>query len=115
MAASRSVTAMAVVKYLASFYSGVTTAMASASVTAASFASSQVLIASYRPRQLDEADRIAQELLASSGVTPQDAVAGFSHAELQVQEARWMRELRQSVSNLNARIAALPADQATRR
>jgi len=71
-----------VVKYLASFYSGLTTAIASASVTAASFASSKVLIASSRPRQLDEADRIALNLLASSGVAPQDAAAGFAYAEL---------------------------------
>ena len=97
-----------VVKYLASIYSGVTAAAASVSVTAASFASSKVLIASYRPRQLDEADRIALDLLASTGVNLQDAAAGFAYVEMRAAEAEWLRDLRRSVDGLTGRVAALP-------
>jgi len=98
----------AVVKYLATMYSGVTTAVASASVTAASFASSKVLIATYRPRQLNEADKIALHLLTSTGVDPQDAAAGFAYAGLRESDGAWVRELRQSVDGLTGRFAALP-------
>ena len=97
-----------VVRYLASVYSGVTTAVASASVTAVSFASSKVLIANYRPRQLDEADKIALDLLASTGVDPQAAAAGFAYADSQAPDAEWLRELRRSVDSLSGRLAALP-------
>ncbi len=98
-----------VVKYLATVYSGVTTALASASVTAASFASSKVLIASYRPRQLDEADKIALNLLASSGVDPREVAAGFAYAKLRSpDDAEWMLELRRSVDGLTGHMAALP-------
>ena len=103
-----------VVRYLTSVYSGVTTAIASASVTAASFASSKVLIASYRPRQLDEADKVARNLLASSGVELQEAVAGFASAELRRQDAEWLRELWRSVDGLKERLAALPVDRVIR-
>lgn len=77
-------------------------------MTAASFASSKVLIASYRPRQLDEADKIAVNLLASNGVDPRDAAAGFAYAGLRESDGEWVRELRQSVDGLTGRFAALP-------
>lgn len=99
-----------VVRYLTSVYSGVTAAIASASVTAASFASSKVLIASYRPRQLDEADDVARNLLASSGVELQEAIAGFASGELRQQDAEWLRELWRSVDALKERLAQLPLD-----
>jgi len=102
-----------VVKYLASIYSGVTTAIASASVTAASFASSKVLIAAYRPRQLDEADKVALNLLASTNVDPQDAAAGFAYAGLLEPDGAWVRELRHSVNSLTGRFAALPQTATT--
>lgn len=99
-----------VVKMLATVYSGATTIAASASVTAASFASSKALIASYRPRQLDEADRIALKLLASSGLETTNLALGFAQAALQSEGDQWIADLRRSVDALRApaRSAAVP-------
>ena len=96
-----------VVKYLATVYSGVTPAVASASITAASFASSKVLIASYRPRQLDEADKIALDLLASTGLYAQEVASAFAEKELLGADEQWVRELRRSVDGLARRQAVL--------
>lgn len=91
-----------VLKVLASVYSGATAAAASASVTAASFASSKVLVASYRPRQLDEADRIALALLGATGVGAREVATGFSQAILQAQDDQWILDLRRSIEGLTA-------------
>jgi predicted Zn-dependent protease len=100
-----------VVKMLATVYSGATTIAASASVTAASFASSKALIASYRPRQLDEADKIALKLLTSSGLATRDLASGFALAALQASEDQWVVDLRKSVLALGtpAPSATIPA------
>ena len=89
-----------VLKVLASVYSGATAAAASASVTAASFASSKVLVASYRPRQLDESDKIALTLLGSTGVGVRDVASGFSQAMLQTKDDPWIVDLRRSIEGL---------------
>jgi Zn-dependent protease with chaperone function len=91
-----------VAKLLALVYSGTTSAIASASVTVASFASSQVLIESYRPGQLEEADAIAMKLLSPLGYDARAVTAGFARADLQSPPTRWMRELQESVERLAA-------------
>ena len=90
-----------VLKVFASVYSG-TTAAASVSVTAASFASSKALLASYRPRQLDESDKIALTLLGSTGVGVRDVAPGFSLAMLQTRDDQWTLDLRRSLEGLTA-------------
>lgn len=91
-----------VAKLLATFYSGATSVTASAAVTAGSFASSQALIESYRPKQREEADEIAMTLLGSFGYLPRTVVAGFSQDELKAPATRWVRDLQASVQRLAA-------------
>lgn len=100
-----------VLKVLASVYSSATTIAASASVTAASFAGSKILVASYRPRQLDEADRIALNLLGSAGIRPADVAQGFALTAEQARGDDWLLDLRRSIDGLAApeRSAAVAA------
>lgn len=93
-----------VAKLLASFSSGVSAAGASAAVTAGSFAGSQMLIESYRPKQREEADDIAIALLKPLGYQPARVAAGFSQQELKA-PGRWVRELHASVQRLAAQDA----------
>ena len=93
--------AVNVAKLLAVAVSG-TRAVASASVTAASFASSRVLIESYRPKQREEADVIAMRLLAPFGYDAPAVAAGFALADPQSPPTKWMRELQASVKFLEA-------------
>ncbi|MFM9968178.1 MAG: M48 family metalloprotease [Burkholderiales bacterium] len=107
-----------VLKALATVYQGATTAIASASVTAASFASSKVLIATYRPRQLDEADRIALELLSAAGMDTSEVRSGFSEPDLRAFDEQWLRDLQKSVNGLAQRVVTpaphrIPADATT--
>jgi predicted Zn-dependent protease len=102
-----------VLKLIASVYSSATTIAASASVTAASFAGSKILVASYRPRQLDEADRIAMELLGSTGVAAADVAPGFAFTAMQARDDEWVHELQHSIDGLHApvhsaSVAAVP-------
>jgi len=92
-----------VAKLLALIFSGTTSAAASASVSAASFAGSRAVIESYRPRQRDEADRIAMNLLAPLGYDARAVAAGFAQTDLQTPPTKWMLDLRASVD----RVAAL--------
>lgn len=102
-----------VVKILASVYSSATTMLASASVTAASFAGSKILVSSYRPRQLDEADRIAVNLLGSAGIKPADVAQGFALTAEQARGDDWLIDLRRSIDGLaaparSAAVASVP-------
>jgi predicted Zn-dependent protease len=94
-----------VAKILATLFSSVTTAAASASVTAASFAGTQVVIESYRPRQREEADQIALKLLAQIGHDIRAVAAGFAHFDLSSPPTRWMADLRVSVGRLAAPVS----------
>lgn len=91
-----------VAKLLAVVYSGTTSAAAaSASLTAASFASSKAIIESYRPRQREEADAIALNLVGKLGFDARSVTAGFDEEELKTPQTRWMRDLSASVSKLS--------------
>ena len=92
-----------VAKLLALMFSGTTSAVASASMSAASFAGSRAVIESYRPRQRDEADRIAMNLLAPLGYDARAVAAGFAQTDLETPPTKWMLDLRASVD----RVAAL--------
>lgn len=90
-----------VAKLLAVVYSGTTSAAAaSASLTAASFASSKAIIESYRPKQREEADAIALNLVEKIGFDARGVSAGFAGDELKAPQTRWMRELSASVAKL---------------
>jgi hypothetical protein len=91
-----------VAKLLAVVYSGTTSAAAaSASVTAASFASSKAIIETYRPRQREEADAIALNLVEKIGFDARGVTAGFAEDELKSPQTRWMRDLSASVAKLS--------------
>ena len=72
----------------------------SAALTAASFASSKAIIESYRPRQREEADTIALNLVGKLGFDARSVTAGFDEDELKTPQTRWMRDLSASVSKL---------------
>jgi predicted Zn-dependent protease len=94
-----------VVKVLATVYQGVTPAAASASVTAASFASSRLVISSYKPVQREEADSIALNLLQKAEVDERSAYEGFSRQAMETQASSWTRELQESLDRLSERVA----------
>lgn len=89
-----------VAKFLATLFSSATTAAASASVTAASFAGSRVLVESYRPRQREEADQIGLKLTGQIGHDIRAVAAGFAQSDLNSPPTRWMADLRVSVERL---------------
>ena len=96
-----------VAKFLAIGYSGATTSVASsavvsASMTAASFVGSRVIIESYRPKQREEADGIAIRLLQPLGYDAQVVSAAFEQVDLRTPPTSWMRELQDSVARLSA-------------
>lgn len=95
------------VKVLATVYQGVTPAAASASVTAASFASSKLVISSYRPVQREEADVIALNLLRAADVNERSAYEGFSQQAMEGTASTWTRELQESLTRLNERVVAI--------
>ena len=102
-----------VAKMLAVVYSGATSAAAaSASLTAASFASSKAIIESYRPRQREEADAIALNLVEKLGFDARSVTAGFDEDELKAPQTRWMRDLSASVSKLaDVQVGEVEADK----
>ena len=95
-----------VAKLMAAVYSGASAAAASASVTAASFASSRVIIESYRPRQRGRADAIAKGLVEQIGYDARNVTAGFTDWEQSSMQSRWMRELQASVTQLSDLVKA---------
>lgn len=84
----------------ASAGTGIASAAANASMTAASFASTRVLVRSYKPRQRTEADDIALRLLARTGVNHAAVLAAFAADGMAGPPTDWMEELRASVERL---------------
>ncbi|HEY5291299.1 MAG TPA: M48 family metalloprotease [Burkholderiales bacterium] len=78
-----------------------------ATATAASFLGSQVVIASYWPQQLGEADTIALTLLARLGYDPQETADALAVAERRLDDSSWPRDLLASSRHV-ARIAQGP-------
>ena len=82
-------------------------AAVTATATAASFLGSQVVIASYWPKQLGEADAIALNLLARLGYDPLDTADALAAAENRPTDSAWLRDLRASAAHV-AQIAQGP-------
>ena len=78
-----------------------------ATATAASFLGSQVVIASYWPKQLNEADAIALSLLARLGYDPLDTADALAATENRPTDSGWLRDLRASAAHV-AQIAQGP-------
>ena len=78
-----------------------------ATATAASFLGSQVVIANYWPKQLDEADAVALTMLARLGYDPRDTADALAALENRPIDSSWLRELRASAARL-AQIAQGP-------
>jgi hypothetical protein len=73
---------------------------AGASLTATSFFGSRLVMKSYRPVQRDEADAIAQKLLAHLGFEPPAVSAAFASVNLSSPATDWVSDLRVSVERL---------------
>jgi predicted Zn-dependent protease len=86
------------------------TAVASASVTATSFVGSRVVVTAYRPKQRDEADAIAMNLLARLGYNAPAVAAAFAAADRKSAATEWTSHLWASVDRLSAPPATNPAD-----
>jgi predicted Zn-dependent protease len=67
-----------------------------ATTTAASFLGSKVLIASYWPKQLSEADTIALTILARMTYEPQETADALAATEQHLDESSWPQDLRAS-------------------
>lgn len=91
----------------ASATAGGSTAAITATATAASFLGSKVVIASYWPRQLNEADRIGLTVMARVGFGPQDTADALAAVEARLGDSSWPRDLRAS-SETVAQIAQGP-------
>lgn len=85
----------------------VTTA-AGASVTATSFVGSQVLITSYRPKQRDESDQIALNLLARLGYDAPAVAGAFAGVNRKSPVTEWTSHLWASVDRLSAPLPGIP-------
>lgn len=101
-----------VAKVLGTLFSGVSTAAASVSVTAASFAGSRALAEAYRPRQREEADDIAVELLVERGFDGGAIARGFARVDLSAPPTRWVGDLRASVQRIALQAARAEAARA---
>jgi len=84
--------------------------VASASVTATSFVGSRVVVTAYRPKQRDEADAIAMNLLARLGYNAPAVAAAFAAADRKSAATEWTSHLWASVDRLSAPPATNPAD-----
>lgn len=78
-----------------------------ATATAASFLGSKAMIASYWPKQLEEADGIALAILARMGRDTQETADALAAAEPRLDRGGWPQDLRASSSHV-ARIAQGP-------
>jgi predicted Zn-dependent protease len=74
--------------------------MVSASTTVASFFGSRALVDTYRPRQQQQADAIAMELLGRMGYDRAAVASGFAAEPLSHPQGRWMEDLQVSVAHL---------------
>ena len=78
------------------------TVAANASVTAASFVGSRVLVTAYKPTQQDEADAIAMNLVTNLGYDAPTMAAAFASVDLKSPATAWTSDLRVSVERLSA-------------
>ena len=81
-----------------------------ATATAASFVGSRVVIATYRPQQLLEADTAAMHLLAATGYNPRRAADDLRVAADKLDKDGWGGDVRLSVANIEGQLQgpALP-------
>lgn len=77
------------------------TVASNAAVTATSFVGSRVLITTYKPRQRDEADAIAMNLLAHLGYDAPAVAAAFASVDFKSPATDWTADLRASVERLS--------------
>lgn len=91
----------------ASATAGGTAATMTATATAASFLGSKVVIATYWPKQLEEADSIALTIMARGGLGPQDTADALAAIEFRLDDSSWPRDLRASSEHV-AQIAQGP-------
>jgi predicted Zn-dependent protease len=91
----------------ASATAGGSTAAVTATATAASFLGSNLVIATYWPKQLSEADAIALTVMARIGIPAQDTADALAAVEQRLQNSSWPRDLRASADHV-AEIAQGP-------
>lgn len=85
------------------------TAAAGASVTATSFMGTQVVITAYRPKQRDESDQIALNLLTRLGHDAKSVAAAFAKVDRNSPATEWTSHLWASVDRLSAPLPGIPA------
>lgn len=85
------------------------TAAAGASVTATSFMGTQVVITAYQPKQRDESDQIALNLLARLGHDAKSVAAAFAGVDRKSPATEWTSQLWASVDRLSAPLPGIPA------
>jgi predicted Zn-dependent protease len=91
----------------ASATAGGSVAAMTATATAASFLGSKIVIATYWPKQLDEADRIALTVMARVGFSPQDTADALAAVDERLNDSSWPRDLHASAEHV-AQIAQGP-------
>jgi predicted Zn-dependent protease len=80
---------------------GAANAAANASVTATSYLGSRMLSRVYKPKQQEEADAIALNLLARLGYDATAVAASFALVDLRAPDSEWIADLRASVERLS--------------
>lgn len=92
-------------------------AAASASVTATSFLGSQAVVTAYQPKQRDESDAVAMNLVAQLGYDAPAVAVAFAHVKRKPGATEWTSQLWASVDRLSAQTAVaatvLPRTTAT--
>ena len=96
-----------IVRSLALLPGASSAAATTATTGAASFLGSKAVIASYWPRQLDEADSIALTILGRTGYDPQETADALAATEQRLDDSSWPQDLRASSSHV-AEIAQGP-------
>ena len=91
--------ALSLARLVAAAYSTATTA-------AASFFGSRALIDTYRPRQREQADGIALNLLGHLGYDSAGVASGFSEEGMKASQSRWIRDLQASLTALAGKSTA---------
>jgi len=99
-----------VARILSKLFLSSSAAVASASVTATTFVGSRVVITAYRPKQRDESDAIAMNLLARLGYDAPSVAAAFATVDRKSPATEWTSHLWASVDRLSAPPAASPVD-----
>jgi len=91
----------------ASATAGGSAAVMTATATAASFLGSKVVISTYWPKQLNEADSIALTVMARVGFDPQGTADALAAVAARLDDSSWPRDLRASSEHV-AQIAQGP-------